>query len=90
MNYMKLEEVSDVIAQSRGVVELGAVSFDLGGKTYHVGIEESNIHGNHRFDVFLENPDEDLNPEICQETGVVLDPEFIRFIEDEYRSKSVL
>jgi hypothetical protein len=83
-----LEEVYDVIAQCRGIVELGAVSFSIGDKTYYVDIEESNVHGHHYFKVFLNNPDEDMYPETNSETGEVSDPEFIRFIEEEYRTGS--
>ncbi len=81
-----LEEAYDVIAQARGVVELGGVSFSIGDNSYNVDIEESNVHGHHEFKVFLRNPDENLNPETCEDTGEVLDTKFVQFIQDEYRS----
>ena len=88
MEMERLEEAYDVIAQSRGVVELGAVAFSIGDKNYHVDIEESNINGHHDFKVFLNNPDEDMCPETDPETGEVLDSKFISFIYDEYTSGS--
>jgi hypothetical protein len=85
-----LEEAHDIIALSRGIVELGGVSFSIGDKTYHVDIEESNIHGRHNFKVFLNDPDGDMCPETDSVTGEVLDLEFIGFIEGAYREGSRL
>jgi hypothetical protein len=88
MEMKRLEEANDIIAQARGVIELGGVSFSIGDKNYYVDIEESNINGHHDFKVFLNNPDEDMCPETDPETGEVLDPKFISFIYEEYTSGS--
>lgn len=85
---MQLEEISEILASSKGIIELGSLTLFAREKEYYVDIEESNIQGWHRFRVFLNNPDPDLNPEQDPETGEIVDPEFIRFIEDRYRELS--
>jgi hypothetical protein len=85
---VQLEEITEVLASSKGIIELGSLTLFAKEKEYYVDIEESNIRGWHRFRVFLNNPDLDLDPEQDPETGEILDLEFIRFIEDHYRALS--
>jgi len=85
---MQLEEIHEVLASSKGSIELGSLTLFARGKEYYVDIEESTIQGWHRFRVFLTNPDRDLNPEQDPKTGEIIDPQFIRFIEDHYRALS--
>jgi len=84
---MDIFNINEVHATSKGIIEIGSVTIFSNNNEYMFEIEEHNINGNHEFKVFLliEEDNESLNLNINDETGQILDEQFVNFIHDEYQ-----
>jgi hypothetical protein len=84
---MDIFNINEVHATSKGIIEIGSVTIFSNNNEYMFEIEEHNINGNHEFKVFLliEEDNESLNLNINDETGQILDEQFVNFIYDEYQ-----
>ena len=84
---MDIFDINEVRVTSKGIIEIGSVTIFSNNKEYMFDVEEHYIKGNHEFKVFMtvEEDNESLNLNINNETGQILDEQFINFVHQEYQ-----
>jgi len=78
-------DVDEVVAHSRGIIEVGTVIVYSNDDEYVFEVEEHIINGNHHFRVFYFDDNETMKFMINEKTGEVLDDNLIHFIHGEYQ-----
>ena len=87
---MDIDNITDIRAQSSGIIEVGWVTLYVDGKELQFDIEEHSIRGGYDFKVYVAfGTDISMfDIKVDEETHMVLDEEFIDFIRDQYTQLS--
>jgi len=84
---MDIFDVTEVHANSKGIIDVGSVTIYMDNQEFMFDTEEEIINGNHDFKVFLSlmTDNEILKLNVNDETGQVLDEQFVNFIYERYQ-----
>jgi len=84
---MDIFDVTEVHATSKGIIDVGSVTIYMDNQEFIFDTEEEIINGNHDFKVFLSlmTDNEILKLNVNDETGQVLDEQFVNFIYERYQ-----
>ena len=84
---MDIFDVTEVHATSKGIIDVGSVTIYMDNQEFMFDTEEEIINGNHDFKVFLSlmTDNEILKLNVNDETGQVLDEQFVNFIYERYQ-----